>query len=147
MFPLLFVSSGNRRKQCQQPCPTHQLLKPFEFSYTVSPASYLYPSSLADSSSHFPIDTYICGLRHLRYNLSHFEGRDDYPYSPIFRPTNNIRLYFLAAISCYLKVRCYEQARVIFPRLLTVPDPQFFFLLSHICRDDAGFVRVLLTSP
>lgn len=46
---------------------------------------HLYPS-FADSSSHFLIDTYICGLRHLRYSFPHFEGRGDYLYSPIFRP-------------------------------------------------------------
>lgn len=38
VFSRLIVSSGDKRKQCQQTYPTHQLLKPFEFSCTVSPA-------------------------------------------------------------------------------------------------------------
>lgn len=106
VFPLLVVSSGNRRKQCQQPCPTHQLLKPFVPRISRSFISCRF---------FFLIDIYICGLRHLRYSLPHFEGLPATTlYSRIFRPTNNIRLYFLTAIPWYLKVRCYEQPRALY---------------------------------
>lgn len=65
----------------------------------------------------FAINRYICGPRHLWYNLLRLgEGtRCDYRWcSRIFRATNNIRLYVLvAAIPRYLEVRCYGQAYVI----------------------------------
>lgn len=111
MFPLLVVSSGNRRKQCQQPCPTHQLLKPFEFSCAVS-LSFIS----SHSSSHFLMDTYISAVYAI-FDTACRISRDAATtlYSSIFRPTNNIQL-FLAAIPLYLKVRCYKQPCALYFR-------------------------------
>lgn len=143
VFPL-FVSSGDGRKQCQQPYPTHQPLKPFEFSCLV-PTPLSIPSPIFLSA----IDRYICGPCYLRYNLPHLEGYTlptiggtrvffDRPITsgftsspPPFRSTWNYVV---------------TDRRTLFPRLLTVSDPQFSFPLSHMPQR-AGFVGVfLLTS-
>lgn len=143
MFPLLIVSSSDRRKQCQQFYPTHQLLKPFEFSCTVSPAliSILCLSSILLPTSDRYICMYICGLRHLWYSLPHFEGRGDYRivYSRIFQPTNNIRLYFLvAAIPWYLEECCYRRTLyfcICLPARFPIRNSFPCFLIYATTRD------------
>lgn len=126
MFPSLIVSSGDGRKQCQQPYPTHQPLKPFELSCTVSPTS----PSTPDSSS-LSID--VSAVHAISDTTSSRRVRCDYQwYSRIFRPTNNIRLYLLAAaIPKYLEVRCYGQAYVISALTYRSRSPILFSAFSY----------------
>lgn len=143
-----FVSSGDGRKQCQQPYRTHQPLRPFELSCTVPsappPACPSTPSSILLPAT----DRYICGPSHLRYNLPHLEG-----YAATIGGT---RVFFDRPITSgftsspppFRSTWKYvvTDRRTLFPRLLTVPSLRNSLSRFLICLQHARFVGVLLTS-
>jgi len=126
--------------QCQQPYPTHQLLKQFELScaiFTLPPYSFsrqFFFLSIDISAVHAISDT-------TSLDLEGYAARYRW-YLRIFRPTNNIRLYLFAiAISKYLEVCCYGQPYVI----SVFAYRSFSFPLSHMSQC-VGFVGILLIS-